>query len=436
MIDENATVKDYRTVIYNKTEIEQKFSDEQSRVDSELAKKVDVIEVGTAGGLAQLNIDGNIPLEQLKISTAAESLDENNSTSIMTPERTNYLIGIKSIAKSSIGVPLGVAPLDLNGSINPSYLPATRTVKTYVVTTLQDMYDLTLTNSIAEGDRAVVTNEPTDAGGDKNGEYIAEADTPSSAEWNHIPTTNAVSSVNGQVGIVEITSISESASNASRITTLETKQIDDSFDIASLDTRLTTAEAGLLLKANESYVDSAISTLGEDVTQNTNDITSLTSELDYANTNIGLNASAIADILTKITSYASLTGLSSPQYSLTPLPTQITGYLAKVSNGYVTADIGGTISVSTSGIYQVTYTGDVSFLSVNSTRVIELELYDGTSVVADSVINIPRDASRDSETLSMMMPLESGKDYSIRISSNTNMDITFNAINLSFKYVG
>ena len=145
---------------------------------------------------------------------------------------------------------------------------------------------------------------------------------------------------------------------------------------------------------------------------------------------------SITAIVNKMNTYASLSGLTAPVYSLTTTPQDVVGFSSEsVGYGITVDSTTGIINPTTTGIYEVTYTGDLSFTSVSSTRFMTIALNNGTTDIATSVINIPRDASRDSESLTMMMPLTGGTNYNISISASENMSVTFNAVNLSFKLV-
>ena len=232
-IDVNTTTKDYSLVIYNKTQIDTTLLAETTRVNGELALKSLKADEGSPSGIATLDATGKVEVVQLPLSSLAESGDAANSTTLITPERLNYQIGVQTVSVDKIGAALGIAPLGLDSIIPDAYLPPARTVATYVVEDLATMYLLPTLHTVLEGDRAVVTNEPTDVGGDLNGEWVAAANAPSSVQWAHLPNVNAVSSVNGQTGVVSVTTVAESALNKIDIATNTAALVQANIDIGT-----------------------------------------------------------------------------------------------------------------------------------------------------------------------------------------------------------
>lgn len=253
---------DYNSIIYSKAEIDSINTIETTRVDTELASKVGTVELGSPSGVATLDTNGKVKTIQLPMATVDESGDVDNSTTVITPQRLHYQIDVRAVSSDKIGAVNGIAPLGADSLIPATYLPAIPAHQTFVVTTLQDMYDLPLTNTVTLGDRAIVTAEPTDVNGDKNGEYVAEISTPASGNWAKLPNLSLVDSVNGQTGAVNITTVAESAQNA--------------LDISALDGRVITAEG----------------TLATTVTTVSGHATSI----DANTTNIGTNTTDIGDL--------------------------------------------------------------------------------------------------------------------------------------------
>ena len=146
---------------------------------------------------------------------------------------------------------------------------------------------------------------------------------------------------------------------------------------------------------------------------------------------------AQANIVTSLSTFAVLNGQAAPAYSLTTIAQPLLGYSEPYAGSFMAVNsVSGTITPTNSGYYQVTYTGDISFVSSTSTRSITLGLYNGTTIIASSVINMPRDSTRDTGSLVMIVPLIGGTPYSIQALSSTNMGITFNILNYSIKLVG
>ncbi len=228
---EDYTAKSYELILYSKIEIDDMNVIEKERVDSSIATKLDLSEKGVT--LAGLELAGGFyKLKQTEIpySSASEAVDVTNSSTVMTPEKVHYVVNLKAVSKDEVGVAYGVAPLGSGGIIDNQYLPATTISKVYVVDTLQDMYDLPTTNTVREGDRAIVIADTVD----NNGEYVADQNNPSSSDWIEIPSTAPVSSVNGMVGNVNITSIAESATNKTDIVNLALEVNDNTTAITSL----------------------------------------------------------------------------------------------------------------------------------------------------------------------------------------------------------
>lgn len=142
-------------------------------------------------------------------------------------------------------------------------------------------------------------------------------------------------------------------------------------------------------------------------------------------------------LLSYVDTFSVLDGQSSPSYNLSTAYQPIANYATTHIGSDIASNITiGSITPSNSGWYQVIYTGDISFTSVSSTRSITLSLNDGISSIASSVTNIPRDASRDSESLVMVMYLVGGNAYHIEVLASVAMTVSFNALNYSIKLVG
>ena len=231
MIDENATAKDYSLIIYSKTETDLINSTESTRVDTELDGKADASDLGSPSGIATLDPTGRHTLNQIPIASVDESGDDTNDSTVISPERLHYQINTRTISTDKVGVANGIAPLGADSIIPDAYLPPTRIVQTFVVETLAELYAIT---TALEGDRGVVTSEVDPA---DNGEYVANVDYPIDVTgWDLLPNLSAVTSVNGQTGVVNITSITESASNATAITGLDGRVTTAEEDIDALET--------------------------------------------------------------------------------------------------------------------------------------------------------------------------------------------------------
>lgn len=344
-IDPNSTTKDYSTIIYNKTEIDAYNTAEQTRVNDELSNRVHTSSLGSPNGTATLDENGKVKYLELPIASVSESEDANNNTTVISPERLHYQISARTISSDKIGASNGIAPLGADSLVPSIYLPAIPAHQTIVVLTLQDMYDLPLTRTVTEGDRAIVTSEPTDVNGDKNGEYVANISTPSSTDWSKLPNLSLVDSVNGQTGNVVITSIAESATNTA--------------DIVSIKARMDSAEANITSN------DGDIASLTTSVSTNTADIVVLESLTSGHTTSIGTNTAdiatnttAISGLNTRVTSLENghaikLVGsstASSQQPLTTDSPLQVEYGIEQVTAD-VTLSSNGSVTFHTAGKY-------------------------------------------------------------------------------------
>ena len=245
------------TLTYYKPETDELIATEEARTDAALLLKSDKIHEGAASGIATLDVIGKTVVTQIPFAEVGEAMDADEITKIVNPKRLHYVIGQTAVTIDSIGALEGVCPLNASGKVAATYLEPTGTVSIYVRETLDER---NVIPGVLEGDRCYVTNDPSDTGGDVNGQYLAQVDDPAFNEWTLLPNLDAVSSVNGQVGVVEITSISESVSNAADITALDIRVTDSEIDIAVLqpisdtqtsdiaahDTRISTNEADVI----------------------------------------------------------------------------------------------------------------------------------------------------------------------------------------------
>jgi hypothetical protein len=277
----HATPKDYKLIIYNKTEIDTKMSDESTRVDNELSLKLDRTEVGSSVGT--LDEHGKQSYAEVSYATSQDASNGTATDKTMTPklvrqeiDSLDYISAVKYIPKTDKGVaygvptldykreielnqipdldyieedrmamPSGVATLDGNGKLVSEQMPDISSINSFYEPTIADMLALT---GVEKDDRCIVYNNTADES--KNGEYIALVNNPTmEAEWGKVPQYNAVSSVNGMSGNVTITSIDESAQNKNDISSLNSRvgsnEVDisgNSSDILSNSGRITSCE--------------------------------------------------------------------------------------------------------------------------------------------------------------------------------------------------
>lgn len=261
---------------YSKTEINAFLLAEQIRVDNELLNKVETVTVGSPTGTATLDQDGKHSLHEIPISNITETMDENETTKVMSPQRVHYAIGQRTIAKDLIGSALGVCPLDENIKVDPVYLPPAQIVNTFVVGTLVERNAL---SGVFEGDRCIVTADPGDVDGDINGEYVSEIDYPVPTDWTLLPNLSAVNSVNGQTGAVVISSVDESASNLASINAHDVRIGQLETDTPLVEARVAQNETDIQTNAaNIADVDADILINEANITTNAADIGILNDE--------------------------------------------------------------------------------------------------------------------------------------------------------------
>ena len=308
------------TLGYYKPEIDELLATEATRVDNALALKSDTIDNGTSGGPATLDVNGDIQVTQIPFAEVLEAMDVDEDSKVINPKRLHYVIDQTTVAIETVGAFEGVCPLNATGKVAATYLEPTGTVSTYVVVTLDERNAIV---GVLEGDRCYVTDDPSDTGGDVNGQYLAEVDDPTLNDWTLLPELNAVSTVNGQTGVVEITSITESAANATNATALAIRVTDNetdvlalqgeasthTIDIADHEDRLVVNEADLVvLNAHSRYDDTFLTT---DVD------TILTEGTYYVDTNLPGTGNTTGVL--RVQSLASATVLGQKQQRMTEL---------------------------------------------------------------------------------------------------------------------
>jgi len=280
-IPENSTPKNFTLIIYDKTEIDVLNQTEQDRVNTELDKKVNTQMIGSPVGLGTLDVNGKQSFSEVSFATSQDASEGTSSNKSMTPELVKQEINsafleadnkfIELVEKGSAdGVasldfqgevypaqipdlpyidevkeaqPLGIATLDANGKLVAEQLPVGSSVGSYYVATINDMLALT---GINQGDRCIVHNNVSDPS--KEGEYVALLDAPVlESDWGKVPVSNAVTSVNGQAGSVNITSIDESAQNKIDISTLNTSVGNNATNISANATSISTNASDIAL---------------------------------------------------------------------------------------------------------------------------------------------------------------------------------------------
>ena len=80
------------TLTYYKDEIDQQNTIESIRVDTELNKKIDVLDKGVPGGVATLNAAGDVETTQIPFATQTEADDETNDFRVISPLTLKHVL--------------------------------------------------------------------------------------------------------------------------------------------------------------------------------------------------------------------------------------------------------------------------------------------------------------------------------------------------------
>jgi hypothetical protein len=222
-------------LVYYKAETDSIITDLENKLQHNINQKTDKVDEGAPGGVATLNGTGRLKYAEIPYADSIEGLDPTNIDTIMHPKRTTEAIHAYSIPLADKGTVNGVATIDGNGKIPISQIPDLGSVSSYYVPTLTDMLALF---GIHKGDRCIVHADPQS---DNNGEYIAIIDNPTTVnDWGDVPSYNAVTSVNGRVGLVTITKadIPEVDTNTTAIAAVDNKTATNASDITAINGKL------------------------------------------------------------------------------------------------------------------------------------------------------------------------------------------------------
>jgi len=125
-------------------------------------------------------------------------------------------------------------------------------------------------------------------------------------------------------------------------------------------------------------------------------------------------------------------GQNSPLYSLDAIPEDIVNYTFG-DNIIMEIDLlAGTITTPLSGIYHLSFTAVVSFLSLTSTRTVYFDLYNVTQDEVEGTypMNIPRDATEQGVSFTAPFAPSANDTYIIRVHGSDTFDVTFDNIAL------
>ena len=224
-LDPSATPKDYSLIIYNKTEVDTKFTEEAIRVDTELATKSLKADEGSPSGIATLDPNGKHSLVEIPIAGYTDIDDITNDSTLITPRGLDYGIQARNlVTQPDADAKYGDVRSDGSIPMSPSYVPqngvdiatvgfvqsyVSSGTTTYVKDTLAEMLAI---NPIVVGDVCYVTVD-----GANNGEYIAKnAVVGGSAitDWDKIANTVAWGAIVG--------TLADQTDLDTRFTTVET----------------------------------------------------------------------------------------------------------------------------------------------------------------------------------------------------------------------
>ena len=131
-------------------------------------------------------------LDQMTAPTGSVSLNSQKITNLATPTSNNDAVN-KTYIDSKIGAVSGIASLDSSGKVPTSQLPSIALHQTFVVNSQANMLAL----SADTGDVAVRT--------DISKTFILTAEPASTlGNWQELLTSDAVTSVDGQTGVVDL----------------------------------------------------------------------------------------------------------------------------------------------------------------------------------------------------------------------------------------
>ena len=198
------------------------------------------------------------------------------------------------------------------------------------------------------------------------------------------------------------------------------------------------------------FNNSVVTDVNDNTSKAATNLASIVSLTDVTNTNasninllesrVDTNETDILELQTK-RQVAFLQRSTTNTLVLTSTPNSLVGYTDSYSSDKLIVDAtNGTIStdVGASGPFEVTFTVGSTFTSLSSTRTLHVDLYNNTTstLVASMGLNIPRDATTDSETLTAIFNLTESTEYVLRMSSTPGMDVDLQFTSFSMKYVG
>ena len=177
--------------------------------------------------------------------------------------------------------------------------------------------------------------------------------------------------------------------------------------------------------------------------QNTNLITELTesvgTSLQTIEEDITNNQEAIASAILSQSVFGVVEGQVNPLHSLvTGVSSPIDSYISSgVGNFVIATPSTGFIRPESTGWYKVNLFLGVSFASTSTTRTVEMILENKTTaqIVASCIVNIPKDATKESFTLAAIFNLTAGQDYGISLKPNTSFDLTIDVASFSINKV-
>ena len=132
----------------------------------------------------------------------------------------------------------------------------------------------------------------------------------------------------------------------------------------------------------------------------------------------------------QVTGY--LRGQNAPSYSLTTTVQDIVNYELSKDIIMTVDPTLGTMTVPLNGIYHISFTAVLSFISATSTRTAYFELYNETTATIEGAfpMNIPRDSTEDGVSFTAPFSAISGHVYKMRVRSSVAITVNIDNVAL------
>lgn len=392
----------------------------------DLSNKLDIIFAGGGGGGGAITsvfgrTGGVVATNGDYTASQVTNVPNGNLSSITVQGALNELqgdinnIGTNYQLKSEKGVANGYAPLDANNLIPMIHIPPLNLTDPFVVNSQAAMLALPANR----GDFAIRT--------DINRTFVLTTNTPTNlTDWQEVLTPGSVVSVNGQTGVVSLTT-----TNIAEGTNLyfTDERVDDRVAAllqAGTGVSLVYNDAAntLTISGSTQYTDEmAQDSVGNILTDST------TIDFTYDDTANTITAIAKVSSTAGNTLTSDANGLFVPTPVLTQTPITVTntnsiGLTASGTNNHtiqadvkVSATANNTVQVLADGLYVNRYNSLVQTVpAVNTTTNINLNL--------GNIVLIPMGGLTANTSLAITNPVLGGS-YIFRFTGNSNRNVTF-----------